>query len=192
MEEKTQKRNYLIIGLLLIIMVLLILCIWLVLINKDKNNNEDTIKEEKLELKQVILDSSNKEISINNNKYNLKLIDSTLYINDKKVDYVQFEGSIYVTNKYALITIAGQCGNVINYAIDDKGSVIEVYKNIVLPSYGDNLSYAINNIRIDDNKIVGDLPVECFCFETDEHKCNNEIIKVEFTYDSKNINIKKA
>ena len=192
MEKDLKKKNIIIGILLFIVLVLLILCVYFIFIKKDKINNSDTVKEERLELKQVILDSSNKEVSINNNKYNLKVVDFTLYINDKKIDNVQFEGSIYVTNKYALISIAGQCGNVINYAIDENGNVIEVYKNIVIPSYGDNLSYALNDIRIENDKLVADLPVECFCFETEDHKCNDETIKVQFTYDSKNINIKKA
>lgn len=186
MNKDLKKKNIIIGFLMFIIFVLLTVCIYFIFVK------EDSPKEEKkpLEIKTIQLDSKNKEVVINNNKINMKLVDFTLYINDSKIDYIQFEGTVYVTNNYALFSIVGQCGNVINYGIDEKGNIIEVYKNIVLPS-GDNLSFQMNNIRVENEKIVADLPLECFCYETDDHKCNDEVLKVEIVKEDKSIVIKK-
>ena len=171
---KKDNKN-IIIGVLLIIIITLLILVGYLFFNKEDKEEDKPIKEEKVEIERIDLNETNKEVL---KGVNLKVVDSSLYINDKQ-STIMFEGTIYSTGKYVLITPVGQLGFVINYALDEKGNIINVNKDIVLPIDADNLSYQVNDIRVENNKIVAELPYYVFC--SDNSKCNT---KVEFSFDN--------
>lgn len=170
-----KKNNNIIIGFLLIIILALLIVLGYLFFNKEDKKEDKPIKEEIVEINKIILDETNKEVL---NGINLKLVNSTLYINDKQSS-IMFEGTIYSTGKYILITPAGQLGYVINHGIDEKGNIININKDIVLPLDADNLNYQVNDIRVEDNKVVAELPFYIFC--PNDNKCSTNI---EFIFDN--------
>lgn len=171
---KKDNKN-IIIGILLIIILTLLIVVGYLFFNKEKGEEKEPVKEEVVEINKIILDETNKEVL---KGVNLKLVDSTLYINDKQTN-IMFEGTIYSTGKYILITPAGQLGYAINYAIDGNGNIINVKKDITLPVDAENLSYQVEDIKVENNKVVANLPLYIFC--TSEDKCDT---KVEFIFDN--------
>jgi len=178
---KKDNKN-IVIGVLLIIIITLLILVGYLFFNKEEKEEENTTKEEVIEINKIILDETNKEVL---KGVNLKVVDSTLYINDKQ-STIMFEGTIYSTGKYVLITPVGQLGYVINYALDEKGNIISINKDISLPIDADNLSYQVNDIRVENNKVVAELPYYIFC--PNESKCSTNI---EFIFDN-GITIKEA
>ena len=166
-----KKNNNIIIGFLLIIILALLIVLGYLFFNKE----DKPIKEEIVEINKIILDETNKEVL---KGVNLKLVNSTLYINDKQSN-IMFEGTIYSTGKYILITPAGQLGYVINHGIDEKGNIININKDIVLPLDAENLNYQVNDIRVEDNKVVANLPLYIYC--SIDKECDT---KVEFIFDN--------
>ena len=73
-----------------------------------------------------------------------------------------------------------QLGYIINHAIDEKGNIINVNKDIVLPLDADNHSYQVNDIKVENNKIIAELPYYMFC-SVEDSKCS---MLVEFVFDS--------
>jgi hypothetical protein len=190
MKEKDKKKNIIIVIMAFVIFILLAITIYFVFINKDESSNttnDQDIEEEKiLKVKQYTLKEENEEIRINNKKLKLKVVDSTLYINDEEIADVMFEGNIFVTDKYALIAVVGQYGYGINYAINEDGKIINVYKSIVADtSYSD---FQVNNIRVEERKLFADYYHEsCNYIDDDSTNCES---KVEFVYDGNNIIMK--
>ena len=170
-----KKNNNIIIGVLLIIILALLILVGFLFFNKKEEDKP--VKEEPVEVNKIILDDTNKEIFKN---VKLKLVNSTLYINDKQTN-IMFEGTIHVIGKYALITPAGQLGYLVSEAVDEKGNIISVNKDMVLPLYSDNINYQVNDIRVENNKVIADFPLYIFCTEEDETKCST---KVEFTFNN--------
>ena len=185
-SEKDKEKNKIIWMLTITVIILLLVCTYFVFIKKDK---EEPVKEEEVTVKHMTLGDTNEEITINNKKINLKLIDSTLYINDVKQEEIMLEGNIFVTNKYVLIAGVGQYGYAIDYAIDENGKVLSVYKTIV----GDVPwpSYQVNNIRVENGKIVADYFHESCNYSVDENDNKNKICesKIEFVYDGNYLNM---
>ena len=171
---KKDNKN-IIIGILLIIIITLLIVVGYLFFNKETEEEKEPVKEEVVEINKIILDETNKEVL---KGVNLKVVNATLYINNKE-SYINFEGTIYSTGKYVLITPAGQLGYVINYAIDENGNIISVKKDVVLPVGAENLSYQVNDIRVENNKVVANLPLYIYC--SIDKECDT---KVEFVFDN--------
>lgn len=171
------KKKNIIIGILsLIIVVLLIVGVYFLFIKNDKKDDGDSKKA--FEIKNVVLESSNKEVNFNGKKVNLKVEASKIYFNDKVVteikDYENF--GVYVLEKIMLIYWPGeQCHATFIGAINEKGEFVEV-KN-------DN-NYAVNNLYLKDGNIFGN-GYECSLLSDDQ-------FNVKLDYDGKQVTIVEA
>ena len=61
-----------------------------------------------------------------------------------------------------------------------KGNIINVNKDVSLPLDADNLNYQVNDIRVENNKVIAELPYYMFC-SLDDNECS---VLVEFVFDS--------
>ena len=205
-DKKLEKRKNLeIIVLSIIIVALLGALIYLLFIKKDDKpteppkpqDNQQTVNNQgnddneiivisSNEVKQIGLGETNTTIKINNKNINLKVIDSTLYVNDVKQEGVMLEHIVFATNKYILVAGVGQNGYGIDYAVDENGKVIDVYKSVVADA--PYAAYQVNNIRMENGKVVADYYHDsCTMMPVDTKNCES---KVEFVYDGNNIIMK--
>ena len=181
-----KEKNIIIVILLLIVFALSSLCIYHMFIKDDEKTEEKEEENNEVEtintfVEKVVLDSSNKEISVGSKKLNLKVVDSTLYIDNQKND-VNLADTIYVSNQYVLLTVAGQFGDALISAINEKGEIIKVYNNIA--SHEDVSTVEVNNVRVENNQVVADFTAPCF------ENCSDDPIKVSITYSNDSIIIK--
>jgi len=198
---KEKGKNIVIIVLSIINIILLGICIYLLFIKKDnksceptnsqnnqqfennQSNDNDAITIGSNEVKKIDLGESNTTIKINNKNINLKVIDSTLYVNDIMQEDVMLENIVFATNKYILIAQVGLNGYAIDYAVDENGKIIDVYKSIVADS--PYQMYQVNNIRNENGKVVAEYYHDsCTMMSVDTKDCES---KVEFVYNGNNI-----
>ncbi len=132
---------------------------------------------------EIQLNENNKQFVLNGNTVNLKVIDNYLYVNDVKQEKVQFEENVYVTDKYILVIQVGQCGSIIDYAVNENGKVIKVEKK--LPSNGNN--YQVYSLRYENGKLIGEADNNCPCYDN----CKTKVKNIEFSYDVDKITIKE-
>ena len=151
--------------------------------NQSNNNDNITIAIGNNEVKKIDLGETNTTIKVNNKNIKLKVINDILYVNDVKQKDVMLEGIVFATNKYILVAGVGLNGCSIDYAVDENGNVINVYKSVVADS--SYPMYQVNNIRIENGKVVADyFRDSCTMMPVDTKDCEK---KVEFVYDGNNI-----
>ncbi len=160
-------------------------------INKMNNNqNTNNVKKRETiiigdEVKKITLDQINQTVRINNKDIKLSVSNDVLYINDVKQNDIMLEGIVYATKKYILITNVGRVGAAIDYAVDENGKIINVYKSIVSQNNPYH-EYQVNDIKYENGKVVAKYIDECF----DEKNCVEKEKKIEFVYDGNNIIMK--
>ena len=178
-NENKKGKELLIAALVFVVVLLLAALVYFVFIKKDKSTNteEKQIIQEKVT--HISLTSEDQEVSIRGKKVNLKVINSTLFINDvSDSDHADIgaSGGVFVTNNYALIAETSRNGIKIDYAISEEGEIINVYKSMIADTaYTD---YELSNVRADNGKVVADYLHE-ECVESADNSCNS---KVEFVY----------
>lgn len=161
-------------------------------VKPSDNEQKENIVDDKVviignnEIKQINLGGANETIRINNNDIKLKVVNSTLYVNDVKQEDVNFEGTVFATNQYILVAGVGRAGYGIDYAIDKDGKIINVYKSIISEN-NPYTGYEVNGIKFDDGKVVAKYTDECFWYNSE--KCVEKEKKIEFIYDGNNINM---
>ena len=146
----------------------------------DGNNLTDSDVQVISEKGKFFLEEENKKFLINGKIVTLKNIDSTLYVNDVERSHVRFEGEIFVTNEYILITQVGQFGAGIEYAVDSNGTVIDV-----VDETGSNKQY--EKIEIVDNKVYANRLPDNIGIDDDY---TDKLVKVEFINEGNKITVK--
>lgn len=86
----------------------------------------------------------------------------------------------YVTNHFTLISRIAQCDEVFEEAVDKKGNKLTIKDNY----------YQVNNLQIENGKLIAYGTSDCPCDSTENSKCQVET-KVEFIYDGTSITINK-
>lgn len=141
------------------------------------DGKELTINEMYPEIKKIEkinLNSNNRIMEINNKNVNLKVINNELYFNNVKMEGTYIE-NVYLTNYLLLFSNTGECGEIINMAIDENGNLIRINSN----------DYQIHDIRMENNKLIanGD---KCIC---EEDACNKDALR-EINYNGQNVTIR--
>ena len=193
---KEDKKNILIGVLIGIIIVLVGILIYVLVIKKEEpvhDNSTNELVTEKEKLEHVLIGDKNTDVVVNGKTLKLRLDDnSTLYINDVKQENVQFEGNLFVTNKYALITSVGQYGYGIDYAINENGEIVSVHKIILNKDY--YTGYQVGEPKLKEGKIVAEYVYEECKYITSDmaDNCEKYNAIVEFSYDGKNVIMKET
>ena len=172
------NRKNIVIGVLLACNMLLICTyIYFAFIKKETPCTCEYVTATKSinKLDKVTLTNKNTEVKINNINLKLKVDNSELYVNNKKVDNIFLEGTVFVTNEYVLIAPIGQCGYGITKAINADGKIIDI----------DN-DYQLEDLKIENNKLVATALVNCTCYDD----CPSNY-KVELIYDGSSIKVQK-
>ena len=116
------------------------------------NNNSQSNGVSINSLREIKLTNTNQTVRVGNKELKLRIgkndiFDNALFINDSIVYNTNGEAvyieNTYVTDKYVMFATIGQCGNHINYAIDENGNIITVNNN----------DYQLNDLQIKDNKL---------------------------------------
>lgn len=187
-KGENKKSSKILVGVLIAIIVLLVAAlVYFVFIKDDKTeeskeeqNNQQVATEE---VKYVSLNNQNQEVEINNKKVNLKVVESALYVNDTEYGYINPSGGVYVTSQYALVADNYGDGLHVDYAIDENGKIINVFRSVIEDS--SYSSFEINNIRSENGKVVAHF-IRKSCSDIFKN-CDN---LVEFNYNGDYIIVK--
>ena len=173
------NRKNIVIGILLTCNILLICTyIYFAFIKKETPCICESVSALKTinKLDKITLTNKNTEVKINNKLVKLKVVDSELYVNDKKMNNIFLEGTIFVTNEYVLVSPVGQCGYGITKAINEDGIIIDII----------NSEYQYENLKLDGGKLIATALVNCTCYDDCPSNYN-----VEFIYDGSSIKVQK-